>query len=488
MFRPPPRRVWVPAVVALLLAAPFLSLGALRARQSAYAKRLPALPDLSHQPSAVVTHLTEADRAARARPTSAEAVGAAGLKYHADMFYEQAQRCYAIAADLSRDWRWTYYDALASAARGDGQRSRADLLTVVARAADFSPAWWQLGDAEFKAGRFDDARQAWQRILTMKEPLRPPAEPAMPVRTINASMAAYAELGLARIALMQADAGDARQMLEHVTGTSPKFGAAFRLLGDAYTTLNRREDAERAIRIADRLPAYDPYVDPTLDVLVRESRSSTFLLQQASTADLDTNAAWREYLVRRAVEFDPSNVDALADLATMLRVLRRYREALDVLERQRQLVPGDQQVLAEIGRNLIGLQSFAEAEPVLRRALEGVDDANTHYLHGVAVDRLGRLGEAMAEYRQALDRNPTHADALNALAVSLARQGKVDEATRMFERLVASDPDNADAHTNLGALLLAQHKTSQAEREFRLALELSPGHARAREGLQKLGR
>jgi tetratricopeptide (TPR) repeat protein len=411
------------------------------------------------------------------------------MAYHADLFYQQAERCYTLAAELNgSDWHWIYYRTLTEGALGDTAAVSAGMHRVVAVAPDFTPAWWQLGEAEFKAGRYDEAQKAWQRVLTIKEPSRPPAEAGMRARTINASMSAYAELGLARIAMLQGDADRARQLLEHATGTSPRFGAAFRLLGDAYAMQNRKADAERAIRTADRLPAYDPYVDPMFDPLVRESRSATFLLQQASTADLDTNAAWREYLVRRAVELDPRNVDALADLATMLRVLRRYGEALDVLERERQLVPEDRQVLAEIGRNLIGLQRFAEAEPTLRRALEGVDDANTHYLHGVAVDRLGRLGEAMDEYRQALDRNPTHADALNALAVSLARQGKVDEATRMFERLVASDPDNADAHTNLGALQLAQHKTSQAEREFRLALELSPGHARAREGLQKLGR
>ena len=59
-------------------------------------------------------------------------------------------------------------------------------------------------------------------------------------------------------------------------------------LGSVYAALDRAKDAERAVRIADRLPAYDPYVDPMIDALARESRSSTFLLQQASTADLDT--------------------------------------------------------------------------------------------------------------------------------------------------------------------------------------------------------
>ena len=69
------------------------------------------------------------------------------------------------------------------------------------------------------------------------------------------------------------------------------------------------------------------------------------------------------------MELDPRNVDALTDLATMLRVLRRYDEALEVLERERRLVPDDLQVLVDTGRCLLGLQRYSEAESVLRRAL-----------------------------------------------------------------------------------------------------------------------
>ena len=222
-----------------------------------------------------------------------------------------------------------------------------------------------------------------------------------------------------------------------------------------------------------------------IDALARESRSSTFLLQQASTADLDTNAAWREYLVRRAVELDPANTDALNDLASMLRVLRRYDEALDLLERYRHLVPGDFQALADIGKCLSGLQRFAEAESVLRRALEGLDDANMHFDLGVALDRQGRLPEAIAEYQRALERNPNHKDALNYLGVSFVRQGRLAEAAGHFERLIATDPDNADAHTNLGVVFLTQGAHDLADREFRAALQLHPDHALAREGLRK---
>jgi tetratricopeptide (TPR) repeat protein len=255
-----------------------------------------------------------------------------------------------------------------------------------------------------------------------------------------------------------------------------------------YADEDRAAEAERAVRSADRLPAYDPYFDPTFDDLVHESRSSTFLLQQASAADVSTNAPWREYLIRRAHEFDPENTDALYELASLLRVLRRYDEALQLLQRHQQLVPGDLQALTDIGRCLAGLNLLPEAESVLRRALTVRDDAGTHYDLGFVLDRTGRLDQAIAEYERAIERNPNHKEALNNLAIDLARQGKMAPASRVFERLTAVDPDNADARTNYGLVLQARGERDQAAREFRRALDVNPDHTRARDALAALDR
>ena len=481
------RGVKLLAALVTVLAGTLLYLGYSLATKITYRNRLPALPDLSSQPTAVRTHLTDADRAARAQATSGEAVGALGLAYHADMFYDQAERCYAIAEELSGfAWRWTYYRAMVHDARGDADALAAGLRRVVQEAPEFSQAWWRLGEAEFKAARYDSAEDAWRRVLSLPEPARPPANAGSPARVAAAPISAYAALDLARLALLQGNANLARELLESVTAQAPAFGPAFRILGSAYDALGRADDAKRSIRIADRSAAYDPYFDPMIDALVRESRNSTFLLQQAASADVATNAAWREYLIRRALEFDPENTDALYELASMLRVLRRYAEALELLERHTRAAPGDYQALADIGRCLSGLQRFSEAEAVLRRALEGLDDANTRYDLGFVLDRAGRLREAVAEYQRALDRNPNHRDALNNLGVAYARQGRLRQAVLQFERLVRVDPDNPDAHTNLGALLLTEGARDLAAREFRAALELNPDHALAREGLRKI--
>ena len=472
------------AVGACLLAAVVAGCGA--SSRPGIDAGLPALPDLSGQPEAVRMHLTAADRAARGDPASANAVGALGLAYHADLYYRQAVDSYVLAEVLAPGvWRWTYYRAMAHGARGDAEEERLALRAVVDAAPEFGPAWWRLGDAEFKAGRRDQAMRAWRRVMTLPEPAGLPTAGAAGRNPI-APLAAYAAFGLARLALGAGDPRQAAVLLEDATADAPRFGPAFRLLGDALAALGRDDDASRARRYADRLPRYAPYHDLLFYELVRESRSAAFLLQQASTADLATNAAWREHLVRRALALDPDQPDALFDLATVLRVLRRYEEALELLERHRRLFPGDPQVVADIGRCLAGLRRYAAAEPVLRRALEGLDTAETRYDLGLVLDRSGRLAEAVAEYERALDRNPNHVDSLNNLGIALARQGRIGRAASLFERGVAVDPGHADLQANLGALYLAQGAREPARRAFRAALEIDPGHAGASEGLRRL--
>jgi tetratricopeptide (TPR) repeat protein len=415
------------------------------------AARLPVLPAISAQPAAVAQHLRAKDAAARSEPRSVDAVGALCLAYHADMFFTEAEQCYTLLVDslAPSDWAWRYYRALIQSERGGGDALVASLRHVLALAPDFGPAWLRLGDAEFKAGRYQQAEDAWRRAAAVSEPDRGSATPR---HTAEVPIASYASLGLARIAVNRGTPDQSREILERVASLTPRFGAAHRLLAENYTALGRSADAERAIHHASRLPAWAPYADPMVDALARESRNSTFLLRQASEADLATNAEWSEYLARRALEVDPDNVDVLSKLGRILRTLGRNEEALDFFLLYSEKVPGDFQGLAHIGSCLSDLGRPEEAERYLRKALEGIDDSLTHYNLGVVLAATNRVAEAALEYRRALDRDPFELGARNNLAAVLVKQGQVAEATRELSRVLAIDPDNALARANLDIL------------------------------------
>jgi tetratricopeptide (TPR) repeat protein len=427
--------------------------------------------------------VSERYAAARADPFSPAAVGPLCRAYHANMLFEQADRCYAIVEAIDGDWQWTYARALLLAERGGGVALQPMLVRVTQVAPRFGPAWLRLGDVEFKAGRYDEALTAWARAGELGDPDRPASTP---VRVVEVPLAAHAALGTARVALARGKPDDARVTLEAVVARTPSFGPAVRLLADAYRALGREAEAAQAVYRASRLPPYAPYADPIIDDLARESRQATLLLRMASEATLSANGPWSEYLTRRAVEFEPDNPDAVLKLARVLRTLERNDEALGLFERYHRMVPGDFLGLAHIGSCLSALGRFAEAEGYFRRALAGVDDPLTHFNLGLLLVVTGRAEEGIREYERALERDPMLSDARSNLATALARRGQTDRAARELAFVVEHDPDNAMARTNYGLILMDQGRPREARVQLVEALRLAPTLATASQALALL--
>src|SRR5436190_23660707 len=65
----------------------------------------------------------------------------------------------------------------------------------------------------------------------------------------------------------------------------------------------------------------------------------------------------------------------------------------------------------------------------------------------------GRLAEAEALYRQVLQANPRHPDALHYLGVIAGQVKQYDAAISLIRQSLAVLPQNAAAHSNLGLYL-----------------------------------
>jgi len=458
----------------------------MRWRDAAAADRIPRPPASASRSPAIAAHLDGKYAAARRDPLSPAAVGALCVAYHADMFFDDAERCYALVIEMEpSQWRWRYYRALIQAERGGGDALIDNLRRVVNQASGFGPAWQRLGDALFKAGEYEQAREAWERAGRAGVP---DGEQPQPRHVVEVPLAAYANVGLARIALVQGDAARAREILERVVADAPQFSSALRLLADVYRRLGRDSDADRLVYRANRLQPFAPYLDPMADTLARESRNSTLLLRVSSEANLAVNAEWAEYLTRRALEFDPDNPEAVVKLGRVLRTVGRNAEALEYFQRYHQMVPGDFLGLAHIGSCLSAMGRYEEAESYLRRAVAGIDDPQTHYNLGLLLAVTNRTAEAIAEYEKALARDPMHADARLNMATALARLGRMDQAARTLTQLVEQDPDNALARTNLGVVLIQQGKVEQARAQLEAALRADPDLGPARQALDAITR
>jgi tetratricopeptide (TPR) repeat protein len=109
-----------------------------------------------------------------------------------------------------------------------------------------------------------------------------------------------------------------------------------------------------------------------------------------------------------------------------------------------------------------------------------------HYNLGEILRQKGRLDEAIAHFRRAVEIHPEYADAQNALGVTLLREGRVDEAIIHLQKALELRPDRAEDHNNLAGVLWQQGRVQEAIVHYRKALALRPDYALAHHNLGKL--
>lgn len=133
----------------------------------------------------------------------------------------------------------------------------------------------------------------------------------------------------------------------------------------------------------------------------------------------------------------------------------RPRDAVDDLQAVLIAVPNHPMALCGVGRVSIQLGDNAAALQVLDIALAVSPElAEARNARGAALQNLGRLDEAEAEFRRVVDALPGHAGPLLNLAAALAAQGKVDAAEDTFRQVLALSPEDPTAAYNLGLLRL----------------------------------
>jgi tetratricopeptide (TPR) repeat protein len=111
---------------------------------------------------------------------------------------------------------------------------------------------------------------------------------------------------------------------------------------------------------------------------------------------------------------------------------------------------------------LVRAQARAESAPAaLKTAEEALaKSANNALLleaHGEALSAMGRIDDAIAAYRKALEADPKLTLAHTRLAFELARQNKGAEAVAEARKATEADPKSGEAFAMLGLALLAQN-------------------------------
>jgi FkbM family methyltransferase len=91
----------------------------------------------------------------------------------------------------------------------------------------------------------------------------------------------------------------------------------------------------------------------------------------------------------------------------------------------------------------------------------------------------GHLAAAETLYRQVVQQDPQHMEALFWLALIADQQGRLEESVARYEQVLQVQPDSAEAEGNLGSVLLRLKRVPEAIAHHRRALERMPDNAKA---------
>ena len=114
-------------------------------------------------------------------------------------------------------------------------------------------------------------------------------------------------------------------------------------------------------------------------------------------------------------------------------------------------------------------KSIDEAEKL---SLSKDEKEGIHFTRGAMFEKLKKYDAAEAEFRKALEINPSNGSALNYLGYMLAdRNIRLQEAHEMIKKALDGDPNNGAYLDSLGWVLYRLGKFEEAETWLRRALE-----------------
>ena len=91
--------------------------------------------------------------------------------------------------------------------------------------------------------------------------------------------------------------------------------------------------------------------------------------------------------------------------------------------------------------------------------------------------RQGKLDEAIAAYRHAIEINPGYANSYYELGEILKQQGKLDEAIAVYQEATELAPEVSLFHHGLARVLVSNHQFEEAVASYRTSLKLDSNSA-----------
>ena len=129
-----------------------------------------------------------------------------------------------------------------------------------------------------------------------------------------------------------------------------------------------------------------------------------------------------------------------------------------------------------------------EAAGLYKKSIEFFPTAEAYTFLGWTYSFMGRLDDAIAECRKAIEVDPTFGNPYNDIGAYLIQKGEADEAIPWLERALQAQryASYHFAHMNLGRVYEMKRDWLRAKDEYQKALTIDNDYAPAAQGLARI--
>ena len=394
------------------------------------------------------------------------------MTLHSNLFYAEAQDWYRAAQKLdSTKWLWHYYPALIKEELGDANAAIAGVKMVVSINPDVSNAWYKLGAAYLKQSNYENAAAAFTKVSNAKDfsfAAELPDKGAFP-------LSVYARQSLARVYIAQEEYGSAERELQQLIRSHPRFGSAYRLLGEIYKLRGEMKKSRKLIIRAGDFENFIPPSDPMFNKLVLNTRDSNFILKQIDVAIQSENFVWADMLCDYILSYDSQDMDAIAK-SILLKLVKNEKEGLAAKSQtffeHHQLNDDKLLELSEMfyrwNQPLLAAKYLEQALTVNPKAIDA------HILYQKILVQTKQDEKAVAHCNAALDIFPNNSELRTEYGRLLLLQGDTSGAKRQLDKAIESDPNNEVPYIILGIMLQNNTDSRSALQNYRNSVRINP--------------
>ncbi len=287
---------------------------------------------------------------------------------------------------------------------------------------------------------------------------------------------------------------------------------------------SRKESEPASVRREYSREAMHHIINGTIEDVLGEPKNA--LVEYHQAAEIDSSSAGifmalaenyyflEEYnssirMVKKALQRDPHNLEALELLGANLEKQRKFSDAALVYEQIGKLAPDDLESLyslttlqiisrafdkalhsyrklvdaglldleyrLRIGHLFFQHRALEQAEAVYRDVQAADPDFEASYLALAALSKAKKdTAETIRIYRSALERRSTFEEVKAELRLLYERSGRLDEAVAMYRELVSCDSTNLSDKVQLGQYLFQKEDTVAAAQWFEKVIAQHP--------------